>query len=98
MKLESEWRFKFEPDLAVLREQLGLDEDQELSDDDIEDAKLEAFDEWKKEYFDSLSEEDQLDFAMSYYYVDGYCDDDPNAYEYEMEIPEEIALLAEAEE
>ena len=94
--LEEEGLFKFEPDLDAIRENLGLDEDDEISDDDIEEAKEQAFEEWKDEYFDSLSEDDQISFIESYYCVD--VDNSTDDYEITLEIPQEIVELATKED
>ena len=94
--LEEEGLFKFEPDLDAIRENLGLDEDDEISDDDIEEAKEQAFEEWKDEYFDSLSEDDQISFIESYYCVD--VDNSTDDYEITLEIPQEIVELAPKED
>lgn len=90
--LEEQGLFKFEPDLAALREDLGLDEDDELTDEDIEEEKEDAFEEWKDEYFDSLSEVEQISFIKSYYNAD--VDNGTEDYEIKPEIPTEIVVLA----
>ena len=94
--LEEEGLFKFDPDLEALREDLGLDEDDEISDEDIEDAKEEAFEEWKDEYFNSLSEEDQVFFIERYYIVN--TDNSTDDYDINLEIPQEIVDLATKED
>ena len=94
--LEEEGLFKFQPDLDAIREHLGLDEDDEIPDDDLEEAKERAFEEWKDEYFDSLSEDDQISFIESYYCVD--VDNSTDDYEITLEIPQEIVELATKED
>ena len=89
--LEEEGLFKFEPDLDALREDLGLDEEDEITDEDIEEAKQEAFDEWKEEYLGSLSEEDRFSFIEKYYAADA--DYSSDYYEVTLELPQEIVDL-----
>lgn len=93
--LEEEGLFKFEPDLDALREDLGLDEEDEITDEDIEEAKQEAFDEWKEEYLGSLSEEERFSFIEKYYAADA--DYSSDYYEVTLELPQEIVDLAKAE-
>ena len=63
-------------------------------EEDLEDAKDEAYCEWKDEYIDSLSEDELYAFLLKYYsHVWDDCDDmEPG--EYEVEIPDGIIELA----
>ena len=94
--LEEEGLFKFEPDLAELREELGLEDDEEIPEEDFEDAKQEAFEQWKDGYFASLTEEEQISFIETYYDAD--VDNSADEYDYTMEIPQEIVDLATKED
>lgn len=94
--LEEEGLFKFEPDLATLRDNLGLDEDEDIPEDDLEDARQEAFEQWKDEYFDSLTEDEQIAFIEKYYNAE--VDNTPDDYDFTVEIPQEIADLAEKDD
>lgn len=80
--LEEAGLFKYEPDPSDIN---GNDED----------AKGDAFRAWLDTYFDSLDEEEKAEFVETYYEgVDG----EPGGYDYIIEIPQEIAEMARAEE
>lgn len=94
-RLEGEGIFKFEPDINMMREELGLDDDEDPDEDDLEDAKREAFDEWLDDYVSGL--DDQAAFLEEYYGADvdeGY----PDEYQYETAIPSEIVAMANSKE
>jgi len=90
---EKEGLFKFEPDLAALREELGLEEDEEIEEDDLDDAKREAFDEWLEGYVESMTEDEKVSFIETHYDSD-VVDMDGDGCDYTIEIPPEIVDLA----
>lgn len=94
--LEEDGLFKFEPDLATLRKELDLDEDEDIPEDDLEDARQDAFEQWKDEYFGSLTEDEQIDFIEKYYNAE--VDNTPDDYDFTVEIPQEIVDLAEKDD
>lgn len=90
---EKEGLFKFEPDLAALREDLGLEEDEEIDEDDLEDAKSEAFDEWLEGYVDAMTEDEKVAFIENHYGSD-VVDMDGAGSDYDVVIPQEIIDMA----
>ena len=90
--LEEEGLFKFEPNLATLRDELGLGEDEDIPEDDLEEAKEEAFEQWKDEYVDSLPEDELIAFIERFFNAE--VENDVNEYDFTIEIPEEIVDMA----
>ena len=96
--LEAEGLFKYEPAPNDEPETGGDETEEDLTDDEDPDyAKEEAFDEWKDEYFDSLDEDAQVAFIEKYYGEGLVNDDAPDGGEYEIEIPQEIIDMANAD-
>lgn len=93
---ENEGLFKYEPDLDALREELGLEEDEEIDEDDLEDAKREAFDEWLEGYVNSLDEDEKVAFIIDHY-GSSVVDTDGLGEDYEIAIPQEIVDMAAME-
>ena len=91
---EEKGLFKFEPDLEALREDLCLEEDEEIDDDDLEDAKREAFDEWLEGYVDAMTEDEKVAFIEEHYGSD-VVDMDGAGCDYEVVIPQGIIDLAQ---
>lgn len=92
-KCEKEGLFKFEPDLAVIREEEGLEEDEEVDERYWQDEKEEAFNEWLRGYVNSLSEKELVSFIEDHYgddLIDMECSDT----EYQVLIPQEIVDMA----
>ena len=79
--LEEEGLFKFEPNLATLRDELGLGEDEDIPDDDLKD-----------EYVDSLPEDELIAFIERFFNAE--VENDVNEYDFTIEIPEEIVDMA----
>jgi hypothetical protein len=96
-RMEDEGLFTYEEDLDAIREENGLDADEEPDEDTLEEAKTDAFHEWLDEYLSDLSFEEKIDFFSDYYnwYIPGDVNIDPSECEYEVLIPEEIVRLAD---
>lgn len=96
-RMEDEGLFTYEEDLDTIREENGLDADEEPDEDTLEEAKTDAFHEWLDEYLSDLSFEEKIDFFSDYYnwYIPGDVNIDPSECEYEVLIPEEIVRLAD---
>lgn len=99
--LEKDGLFKFEltpEQIEEFKEEYGLEDDEEIDEEDLEDyfadAKQEAFEEWIGEYYDSLDEDGKVDFIETYY-GDVMEHGDPGDYDYTVEIPDEIIEMAE---
>ena len=91
-KCEEEYGFKFEFDEDAFREENGYDPDEEIDEDDIEDAKSDAFNEWVEEYRAELGDEDkEVRFLSDVFGIEPEMD----GVDYEVEIPEEIVKMAE---
>ncbi|MCQ2146959.1 MAG: hypothetical protein MJZ16_05515 [Bacteroidales bacterium] len=88
-RLEEDGLFSFEFDEEEYREKYDLSEDDGITENDIEDEKSDAFDEWLTNYKDSLDDDEKLEFYEKYYGSD-LIDLDYNEVEYKVEIPEEI--------
>ena len=92
LTMTEEGLFKFEPNLATLRDELGLGEDEDIPEDDLEEAKEEAFEQWKDEYVDSLPEDELIAFIERFFNAE--VENDVNEYDFTIEIPEEIVDMA----
>lgn len=94
-QLEEDGLFIF--DLEKYKEENPLDGDEEYDEDELEDAKAEAFEDWLFEYTRSLGEDELLSFLESYYWeaLDDY---EPFGLNYEILIPDEIILMADKED
>ncbi len=88
-----------EPDnLMETLEQAGLfkyeidPDDFDMDEDELEEEKEEAFNEWLNDYLNALDEDELISFLETYYDLefDGTAGD----YDYTVEIPQEIADLA----
>ncbi len=95
-RLEGEGLFHYEEDLDAIREENGLDADEEPDEDALEDATTAAFHEWLDEYLSDLSFEEKIDFFSDYYdwYIPGDVNLDESQCECEVLIPEEIIGIA----
>ena len=92
-KCEEEYGFKFEFDEDAFRAENGYDPDDEIDEDDIEDAKSDAFYDWVEEYRAGLDDEDkEVRFLSDVFGIEPEMD----GVDYEVEIPEEIVELAKA--
>ena len=78
--------------LATLRDELGLGEDEDIPEDDLEEAKEEAFEQWKDEYVASLPEDELIAFLERFFNAE--VENDVNEYDFTIEIPEEIVDMA----
>ena len=72
---------------------MGLDDDEEIDEDTLEDCRTEALDGWLSEYYDSLDEDGKVAFIESFY-GDVVSMDAMGDLEYTVEIPREIVELA----
>jgi hypothetical protein len=94
--IEAAGLFKYEPNFDALRDDWGLEKDEEIDEDDLEDAKREAFDEWVSEYYNSLNEDGKVGFIETYY-GDVMDQGEPGDYEITLKIPQGIIDLANVE-
>lgn len=95
-RLENEGLFQYEADLDAIREENGLDADEEPDEDTLEEAKTDAFHEWLDEYLCDLSFDEKIEFFSDYYdwYIPGDVNIDESDCECEVLIPGEIITLA----
>ena len=92
-KCEEEYGFKFEFDENAFREENGYDPDEEIDEDEIEDARNDAFYEWVEAHRAELGDEDkEVQFLSDVFDIEPEMD----GVDYEVEIPEEIVELAKA--
>ena len=77
------------------KESFGFEFEADPDDEEYdEDAEREAFEEWENEYYDSLSDEDKDAFIETCYECDDYLGD----FCVDVEIPNEIVLMAKEKE
>lgn len=91
--IEEAGLFKVEVDLQALREDLGLEEDEEIDEYSLEDAQDEAFNDALSEYYDSLDEDGKVDFIETYY-GDVMESGEPGDFDMDIVIPSEIIEMA----
>lgn len=97
--MEADGLFKYEANSEVEDEMGGDEVEEDITDDEETDyAKERAFDEWKDEYFDSLDEDDKVAFIEKYYGDNLVNEDVSDDGEYDIEIPEEILMMAKGED
>lgn len=94
--MEADGLFKYKPEEVEDVDEIGGDEiDEDITtEDEISYAKEDAFEDWKEEYFDSLSEDEQVAFIEKYYGKDLVNEYGPDGGEYSIEIPQEIIDVA----
>ncbi|MBO7561936.1 MAG: hypothetical protein J6T04_03500 [Bacteroidales bacterium] len=90
-RCEADGLFKFEPeDIDDFK-----DEDGNIDEYMLEDAKNEEFDDWLNNYFESLDDQGKLKFLEKYYTEELFnLNDGAMDYTYEVELPDEIMELA----
>ena len=86
---EREYGFKFEYD----ENDFIPDGETELDEDELNDARIEAFYDWVDEYRQTLDEADEAMFLDTLFHIELNLD----CYDYEVEIPEEIIKIAKEE-
>lgn len=95
--MEEAGLYKFEVDLDKFREDMGLDEDDEIDEDELEEyieyEKDDAFDEWLSNYYESLDEDGKVKFIETYY-GDVMDQGSPGDFDYAVELPQAIVDLA----
>ena len=96
--LEEAGLYKFEVDLDKFREDMALEEDEEIDEDELEDyiesEKDEAFDDWLDNYYDSLDEDGKVNFIETYYGDDVMDQGSPGDFDYVVELPQAIIDMA----
>lgn len=80
-------------DLDELRSDLGLDEDEEIDEEDLEEARKDEFNTWLYNHTLLMSSEELVQFVEDYF-GDAIFDWDPSEVEYEVKIPEEVVELS----
>lgn len=95
-KCEREYGFQYTFDLEKYVEEHGYDPEEVKSIEDIdeyelEDDKLNAFDNWVEEYRKTLNEDEDADFLAYVFEINVEVDN----VDYEVEIPNEIVRMAE---
>ncbi|MBR5056511.1 MAG: hypothetical protein IKX03_04885 [Bacteroidales bacterium] len=87
--LEKDGLFEYDPE--------SYEDGEELDEEDLEDAKEEAFSDWFYDFFRSLDTDDKVAFVEKYYDNLDY-EYDSDLYGYPIEIPDEIVYMAHCED
>ena len=89
-KCQNKYGFKYVFDEVKYREENGMEPDEEIPEERIEDAQIDAFSDWVEDYRTKLTSEEEVSFLSDVFGIYPEVDD----VDYEVRIPEEIIELA----